>query len=54
MATWALVLDNLSIPTKADANMPVDFIIVNAATKTEAEAVATLIALLFRFAFMVN
>jgi hypothetical protein len=53
-STWALELDAVSMPTNADANMPVDCIvdIDNDATRTEAEAVA--IALIFRFAFMMK
>lgn len=53
ISTWVLELDDLSMPMNADASMHVDCIvdIDNAATKTEAEAVATLI---FRFAFMMK
>lgn len=52
ISTWALELDDLSMPTKAEASMLVECIVDNAATITE--AVATPIAFLFRFALMLN
>ena len=52
ISTWALELDDLSMPTKAEASMFVECIVDNAATITE--AVATPIAFLFRFALMLN
>ncbi len=54
VSTWALELDDLSMPTKAEASMLVECIVDNAATITEAVATPIPIAFLFRFALMLN
>ena len=54
ISTWALELDDLSMPTKAEASMLVECIVDNADAANNTEAVATPIAFLFRFALMLN